>query len=110
VIVDKNYLESLVIDENNVIPNIEKQHLENYKNLINYIEESIDKSINNDGAPDYFSLYKSCTTLMKTMENLVNTYNQKALLTKNRNEFIKHLIDKSEVKEPEVIKKTDVED
>ena len=108
--IDKEYLQGLVVDESKVIADIEKTHITNYRNLASYIEEAIDKSLNSeDGSCNYFSLYKSCSTLIKTIDNLVNTYSQKVLVVQNRNMFIEHLIGNL-AEDPEQLKKTEGED
>ena len=61
------------INENSVVSDIDKKHIENYQQLIKFFETSIQNSMSNEGT-NYNSLHNSCVKCIRFLDNLILTY------------------------------------
>ena len=100
-------LKTLLIDESEILTSADKQHIENYKNLIQYFYESINNSLSDD-QKSYQSLHSSTISAIKQLEQLVNSYDNKLAVAQGRNQIIHYLEEK--ISQQDMNDKKNIED
>jgi translation initiation factor 2B subunit (eIF-2B alpha/beta/delta family) len=66
-------LKSYKINEQTVLSNNDRKHIENYKQLILFFENAITNSMSNEGVK-YSSLHGSCMQCIRFLDSLISTY------------------------------------
>jgi hypothetical protein len=75
---DLKELRKYKIDEKSLITPSDRKHLENYKQLIKFLESSIQNSLSGDSIENYKSLHNSCIQCVRFLDNLIFTYDATA--------------------------------
>ena len=97
------------IEESNVLSDIDRKHIENYKQLIIFFENAINQSIK-DGKTDFNSLHSSVLQSIRYLDNLTYTYEGNVAGVRLLNKTIDKIISdnrplgKNKVEKKEVIR------
>ena len=79
------------IDENSVVGDVDKKHIENYQQLIKFFETAIQNSMSNEGT-NYNSLHDSCVKCIRFLDNLIFTYSNAVQTAKTVNQLLDKII------------------
>ncbi len=101
-------LRPMLVNEDNIISDSDKKHIDNYKNLIAYFENAIAVSTK-EGKADYESLLKSCMKCIRFLDTVVFSYDREMIAAKTRNATIMSIIELTEKKEEDAGKKKEAD-
>jgi hypothetical protein len=89
-----NNLDLYKINENSVLSDIDRKHIENYKQLIKFFENAINQSIN-EGKTNYNSLHNSCIQSIRYLDSLILTYESSVQGVRLLNNTINKIVEDS---------------
>ena len=90
-------LEKYKEKEELILTDSDKIHIENYRQLINFFENSLQNSIK-DGVANYNSLHGSCLQCIRFLDNLIHSYDISVKNSKYLNTVIDKIIEENTVK------------
>ena len=79
------------INEESVITEQDKRHIENYKQLIKFFEIELSNSVS-EGKADYQALHTSCLKCIRFLDGLIFTYEASAREVKFMNNAIDRIV------------------
>ena len=88
----KKVIESMIIPESIVYSKKEQSHVENYKNLVTFIENAIVASVA-EGKSDYQKLLTSCLNLIKNLNVVISSYENAVKNTVEKNKIVTDILD-----------------
>ena len=78
-------------DENQVVTAADIKHIENYKHLITFFENTL-REVTLDGKTDFPKLLSSCIQCIRYLDGLANSYEIALLSARNSNNLIDTII------------------
>ena len=95
-------LKKYMIREASVYSDSDKRHVENYKQLIKFFENSIEASISNEGV-NYPALHRSCLQSIRFLDTLIQSYESNLEKTRYLNSVIEKIIEENKPLGNEVV-------
>ena len=94
---NKEQIVKYLIKKEDVINKSDLNHLENYRNLIIFFQESLQSSFV-DNKPNYGNLQESIFKCIRHLDKLINQYEEKIKLANANNSLINQIIQDHETK------------